>query len=310
MEKSSRRDFVKSSLTTACSLVFRGTASTELLAAAPVGSALPAQNPPSLSIKKGLVFNMLPTTLSVADRYKLARDTGFEVVQAMTEPDQSKAEEIKKAADAANLRIDSVMNMDHWKYPLSSGDPAVVEKSLAGMRTSLHNAKLWGAGTVLLVPAVVNPQTSYREAWTRSQTEIRKLLPLAEELKIVIAIEEVWNKFLLSPLEMAKYIAEFQSPWVKAWFDVGNVVFYGYPQDWIRTLGKTIVDVHLKDFKRKDDGYAWVNLGDGDIDWPAVRQAFADIAYSGSVIVELHAGDQAYLRDVSRRVDLLLLGKP
>jgi len=177
------------------------------------------------------------------------------------------------------------------------------------METSLHNAKLWGSDTVLLVPAVVNSETSYRDAWSRSQREIRKLLPLAEELKVVIAIEEVWNKFLLSPLEMAQYIREFQSPWVKAWFDVGNVVIYGYPQDWIRTLGNSIVKVHLKDFKSKEDGYAWVNLGDGDVDWPAVRQAFSDTGYSGTAIVELDGGDEAYLRDVSRRVDRLLLGR-
>src|SRR5690348_158991 len=145
---------------------------------------------------------------------------------------------MKRAAVAAGIRIDSVMNMDHWKYPLSSSDPGVVEKSLAGMRASLHNAKLWGSEVVLLVPAVVNGQTAYKDAWTRSQTQIRKLLPLAEELKVVIGIEEVWNKFLLSPLEMAKYISEFNSPWIQAWFDVGNVVLYGYPQDWIHTLGK------------------------------------------------------------------------
>jgi len=184
-----------------------------------------------------------------------------------------------------------------------------VEQSLAGMRASLHNAKLWGSDAVLLVPAVVNPQTSYRDAWRRSQKEIRKLLPLAEELKIVIAIEEVWNKFLLSPLEMAAYIKEFQSPWIQAWFDVGNVLLYGYPQDWIRTLGKSIVKVHLKDFKRKPDGYEWVNLGDGDVDWEAVRAAFREIGYSGSAITELKAGDDAYLRDVSRRVDRLVLGR-
>src|SRR5437763_17192667 len=118
------------------------------------------------------------------------------------------------------------MNMDHWKDPLSSSDPAVVEKSLAGMRTSLDNAKLWGSDAVLLGPAVVNPQTSYREAWTRSQKEIRKLLPLAEELKIVIAIAAVCNKFLLSPLEMATYIKEFDSPWIQAWLDVGNEMPY------------------------------------------------------------------------------------
>jgi hexulose-6-phosphate isomerase len=155
---------------------------------------------------------------------------------------------------------------------------------------------------------VLDPKTSYRDAWTRSQREIRKLLPLAEELKVVIAMEEVWNRFLLSPLEMASYIDEFQSPWVKAWFDVGNVVLYGYPQDWIRTLGPRIVKVHLKDFKRNKDSYAWVNLGEGDIDWPAVREAFAAIHYTGSATVELPAGDEGYLRDVSRRVDRLLLG--
>ena len=201
------------------------------------------------------------------------------------------------------------MNMDHWQYPLSSSDPAVVEKSLAGMRTSLHNAKFWGCDAVLLVPAVVNPQTPYRDAWTRSQQQIRKLIPLAEETKAVIAIEEVWNKFLLSPIEMNTYIQEFQSPWIKAWFDVGNVLLYGYPQDWIRTLGKSIVKVHLKDFKRKEGGYAWVNLGDGDVDWPAVRAAFAEIGYVGSVIAELEPGDEAYLRAVSRRIDRLLLDR-
>src|SRR6202007_1643304 len=141
-----------------------------------------------------------PAKLSHAERLKLARDTGFDVVQAPTTPDERVAEEMKKAAADAGIRIDSVMNMDHWQYPLSSSDSAVVEKSLAGMRTSLHNAKLWGSDAGLLVPAVVNPQTSYRDAWTRSQREIRKLIPVAEDLKVVIAIEEVWNKFLLSPL--------------------------------------------------------------------------------------------------------------
>src|SRR6266581_1445343 len=164
----------------------------------------------------------------------------------------------REAAAAVNIRIDSVMNVDHWQYPLSASDPAVVEKSLSGMRTSLRNAKLWGSDAVLLVPAVVNPQTSYRDAWTRSQAQIRKLIPLAAELQVVIAIEEVWNKFLLSPLEMDRYIREFQSPWIRAWFDVGNVLLNGYPQDWIRTLGKNTVKLHVKDFKRKKDGYAWV----------------------------------------------------
>ena len=310
MSNPSRRDFLKSTVSKAFSAGLGVCAGAELFATSTASSAVLATPPPSPSpIKKGLVFDMLPAKLSFAERMKLARDVGFEVVQAPTTPDEHAAEEMKKAADAANIRIDSVMNMDHWKYPLSSSDAAVVEKSLAGMRTSLHNAKLWGSDAVLLVPAVVNPQTSYRDAWSRSQTQIRKLLPLAEELKIVIAIEEVWNKFLLSPLEMAKYIGEFQSPWIQAWFDVGNVVLYGYPQDWIRTLGKGITKVHLKDFKRKKDGFEWVNLGDGDVDWEAVRDAFRETGYSGSAICELDGGDEVYLRDVSRRVDRLVLGQ-
>jgi hexulose-6-phosphate isomerase len=308
MRNSSRREFLRSTVTAASSAGLGACGFADFLAASPATRG-PLAPLPTLPIKKGVLLDMLPAKLSYAQRMKMARDVGFEVIQAPTTPDEHLAEEIKKAADGANMRIDSVMNMDHWKYPLSSSEPAVVEKSLAGMRASLNNAKVWGSDAVLLVPAVVNSQTSYRDAWSRSQKEIRKLLPLAEELKIVIAIEEVWNKFLLSPLEMATYIGEFRTPWIQAWFDVGNVVLYGYPQDWIRALGKSIVKVHLKDFKRKQDGYEWVNLGDGDVDWEAVREAFREIGYTGSATVELQGGDEAYLRDVSRRVDRLVLGR-
>jgi L-ribulose-5-phosphate 3-epimerase len=299
----SRRSFLKISAGAAC--------------AAPLSSLSAAPNPSGATaaggrIKKAVQIYMLPKTLSYADRFKLARDAGFEGVEGQTVTDPKEAEEIKKASEAAQLPIHSVMNMAHWDNPLSSSDPAVVAKSLDGMRTSLHNAKLWGADTVLLVPAVVNAQTTYQEAWTRSQKQIRTLIPLAEELKIVIGIEEVWNKFLLSPLEMPRYVDEFKSPWIRAYFDVGNVVFYGYPQDWIQTLGKRIAKIHLKDFKM---GKGWdpvtarfVNLGEGDIDWPAVRKALADVGYTGWATTELEAGDEAYLRDLSRRVDRLVLG--
>ena len=169
------------------------------------------------------------------------------------------------------------------------------------METSLRNAKVWGAGVVLLVPAVVNPQTSYNDAWTRSQKVIKeRILPLAQELKVVVGIEEVWNKFLLSPVEHARYVDEFASPWVKAYLDVGNMVFYGYPQDWIRTLGPRIVRVHLKDFQvdREKGTFTWKNLGEGDIDWPEVRKAFSEVGYDGWVTTEVDGGDAAYLKDV------------
>jgi L-ribulose-5-phosphate 3-epimerase len=298
MGKSSRREFLRSSVAAAAVIPSSSFLAPELR------SGNPDQ---SLALQKGLVYGMLPKTLSHLDRCKLAKEVGFEIVQAPTTPDEQTAEEMKAAADKAGVRIDSVMNMDHWDYPLSSSDPTVVEISLSGMRASLHNAKLWASDVVLLVPAVVNAQTSYRDAWTRSQHQIRKLIPLASELKVVIGIEEVWNKFLLSPLEMQSYVREFNSPWVKTWFDIGNVLLYGYPQDWIRTLGKSIVKLHVKDFKRERDGYKWVNLGDGDADWPEIRKALREIQYAGSAIVELEGGDEAYLRDVSRRLDRLLL---
>jgi L-ribulose-5-phosphate 3-epimerase len=310
MGSTSRRQFLKSSVTASACAAGIGSGSGRFLLGEQINlAATPHPASAAIPIKKGLVYSMLPSHLSPVDRCQMARDAGFEVVQAPTTPDEHAAEGMKSAAAKANIRIDSVMNMDHWRYPLSSSNPSVVEKSLAGMRTSLHNAKLWGADTVLLVPAVVNPETSYRDAWTRSQDQIRKLIPLAAELEVRIAIEEVWNRFLLSPIEMADYIRDFQSPWIKAWFDVGNVLLYGYPQDWIRTLGKSIVKLHVKDFKRREDGYAWVNLGDGDADWPEVRQALAEIAFSGSAIAELEGGDEAYLRDVSRRMDRLILGR-
>lgn len=312
MNRPSRRQFLKS--TAGVAAVGLGSAAFAGPLAAHLESGFPAATPAagSASLKKGLVFDMLPPKLSVPDRFKMARDTGFDVVQASTTSDERKGEEIRQAAAAANIRIDSVMNMGHWEWPLSSSDPAVVEKSLNAARTSLHNAKLWGSEVVLIVPAVVNAQTSYRDAWIRSQKEIRKLIPLAQEISVTIGIEEVWNRFLLSPLEMAAYIDEFKSPAIQAWFDVGNVVLYGYPQDWIRTLGKRIVKLHVKDFKRTENGYAWVNLGDGDVDWAAVRQALAEINYSGSAIAELEGGDsktEGYFRDIGKRMDRLVLGR-
>jgi hexulose-6-phosphate isomerase len=261
-----------------------------------------------LPIRKAVLFEMLPKSLSIADRFKLARDTGFEATECPTTPDQRTADEIKKASESARLPIHSVMNMAHWKYPLSSADPAVVAESVKGMETSLRNAHFWGAETVLLVPAVVNPQTSYQDAWTRSQQQIRKLIPMAEELKVIIAVEEVWNKFLLSPLEYAKYIDDFRSPWVRSYFDVGNVALTGYPQDWIRTVGPRIAKLHIKDFRFRKMQAEFVPLREGDIDWPEVHKALGEIGYHGTATVELEGGDEAYLREVNRRFELILSG--
>jgi hexulose-6-phosphate isomerase len=161
------------------------------------------------------------------------------------------------------------------------------------------------------VPAVVDATTGYADAWARSVPVIRdQLLPVADGAGVQIGIEEVWNKFLLSPLEFNRYVDEFKSPLVKAYFDVGNVVFYGYPQDWIRTLGRRITRVHLKDFTldRGKGTFEWKNLGEGDIDWVEVRKALADAPNVSWVTTEIDGGDKAYLTDVLARVDRFLAG--
>jgi L-ribulose-5-phosphate 3-epimerase len=262
----------------------------------------------SLPIKKAVLLSMLPKSMSLVDRFKLAKEVGFAQIECPTTPDPKDAEEIKKASEASGLQIHSVMNQAHWKYPLSSPDASDVAESRKGMETSLRNAHLWGAQTVLLVPAVVNPKTSYKDAWTRSVAEIQRLIPLAEQLKVIIAVEEVWNKFLLSPLEFANYVDQFKSPWVRAYFDVGNVVINGYPQDWIRTLGKRIVKLHFKDFKFEKRVAQFVPLREGEIDWKEIHKALAEIGYNGTATVELPGGDEAYLREVNRRFDLILQG--
>jgi L-ribulose-5-phosphate 3-epimerase len=281
----------------------------ELISSVAAAPFLAAAAPARLPIRKAVEYNMLPRTMSVREKFLLAKGVGFEAIELPTTPEPAKAEEMLAASKEAGLPIHSVMNSEHWRSPLSSSDPAVVEKSMEGMRTSLHNAKLWGADTVLLVPAVVNPETSYAQAWERSQRQIRKLLPLAEELKVIIGIEEVWNKFLLSPLEMAHYLDEFQTPWIRAYFDIGNCAITGYPQDWIRTLGKRIVKLHVKDFSFKKRVAEFSPLLEGEIDWKAVYAALAEIGYQSTATVEINGGDSDYLKEVNRRFDKILNGE-
>ena len=254
-------------------------------------------------MRKALQFGMLPKNLSDADKFKLAKECGFEGIEGSPMDDLDAAQKLGRLAREAGVPIHSIV-YGGWGAPFSDPDPKVIEKGLAGMETALRSAKALGADTVLLVPAIVNENVGYGDAYKRSQEHIRKLLPLAEQLGIVIAVENVWNKFLLSPLEFARYVDEFDSPWLKAYFDVGNVILFGYSQDWIRTLGKRIVKIHLKDFKRK--GYQWTNLLEGDVNWKQVRLALEEVGYDGFLTPELSGGDKVYLTDLSERIDRIL----
>ncbi len=257
-------------------------------------------------LRKSLYWGMLPKEMGARDRFRLIKRCGYAGVEVPTIEKEEEAQELKAAAAETGVAIHSIMNSAHWRCPFSSDDPAVIKEGVAGMETSIRNAKDFGADTVLLVPAVVNAETSYRDAYERSQRHIRELLPMAREYDIVIAIENVWNRFLLSPIEFARYVDEFESPYLQAYFDCGNIALYGFPHDWIRTLGRRIVKVHIKGFDTKKREFT--NILDGTIDWKEVRRAFSDIRYSGYIGAELSAGDEVYLKDVSARMDRIIAG--
>lgn len=256
-------------------------------------------------LKKALVLSMIPDNLSYVERFKLAAEVGFEGIEAPPTNDPNEIRKLRAASEASGIPIHSII-YGGWHAPLSSGDPQVIEKGLQDVRAALHCAKELGADTVLLVPAIVNEGTRYHDAYVRSQHNIRKLIPLAQKLGVVIAVENVWNNFLLSPIEFARYVDEFRSPFVKAYFDVGNVVAFGWPEDWIRTLGKRIHRVHLKDFKR--GARQFVNLLDGDVNWREVRKGLDEVGYTGFMTAELGGGDANYLRDVAQRIDRIIAG--
>ncbi len=165
--------------------------------------------------------------------FQLLKEAGFEGVELIS-PNKLDLHEVQGARDKTGLVIHGVSGARHWRDTLSDPDPQVVARGIEAIRQEFADCKAYGGTTVLVVPAVVNKKVHYREAYERSQQNIRKLIPDAEKHGIKIAIEEVWNKFLLSPVEFARYIDEFESPWVGAYFDVGNIVEYGYPEQWIR----------------------------------------------------------------------------
>jgi hexulose-6-phosphate isomerase len=212
---------------------------------------------------------------------------------------------------ATGMEVAGTVDSVHWSKTLSDPDPAVRAQGVAALETALRDANKLGATSVLLVPAVVNAKVSYADAWTRSTAEIRKVLPLATELGVCVSVENVWNHFLLSPLEAARYVDQFESPFVGWHMDVGNIVNYGWPEQWIAVLGKRIRRLHIKDYSRKkrDEQGLWkgfdVELGDGDVGWPATMAALDAVGYEGWASAEVGGGGLERLRDVARRMDAL-----
>lgn len=268
--------------------------------------SVPAAAGSGARLRKAIMWGTLGVKGSVLEKARAAKVAGFEGVEPNGGMDQ---DEMLRALEETGLEAASVCCHTHWAKPLSDPVPANRAAGLEGLRQSLRDAKRYGAESVLLVPAVVNEKVGYAEAWDRSVEEIRKAIPLAEELGVTISIENVWNNFLLSPLEAARYVDEFHSPRVGWHFDIGNVINIGWPEQWIRVLGKRIRRLHLKEFSRAkaDKEGKWAGFGvnflEGSNDWPAIMKALADVGYSGWAIAEQGGGNTPEgLKDLSDRI--------
>ncbi len=260
-------------------------------------------------MKKGICIGSLPGSSAEA-RFTLAKEAGFDGIEIGTLDNDNDRFETKVVAEAHDLEVISVMNSKHWACPLSDADDQIRAESRAGMLDSIATAKAVGAETVLLVPAVVNDKTSYEEAYQRSQAEIRKLIPAAKDNEITIALENVWNKFLLSPIEFCRYVDEFDSETITAYFDVGNIVLYGYPQQWIRSLGKRIAKVHVKGFNATESRFTYL-IEDCTIDWNAVMSALADVGYDDYMTAELPVDQdnpEGRVHSISEDMDRIIAG--
>jgi L-ribulose-5-phosphate 3-epimerase len=249
---------------------------------------------PPRSLKKGIMWGSIGFGQTIMEKFQAAKDAGFDGVEVMSHLDRN---EVLKARDATGLPIPSVCGANHWKFPLSDPDPAIREQGVAALKVSLEDAAAYGADTVLLVPGRVSETVSYDDCWNRSVAEIKKVIPLAINLKVKIALENVWNNFLISPMEAASFVDQFKTTFVGFYFDCGNVLVYGWPEQWIKILGKRLAKVHIKEFSRKiadtqgkSAGFK-VNLQEGDVNWSNVMKALDNIGYSGWTTIEQPGGN-------------------
>ncbi len=245
-------------------------------------------------IRKAVGWGMIDRSLSVEDRFRLAKDVGFAGVEVTRHGKEEDLQAIARASEKVGVPIHGIVN---GTYP--------------DLEAAIDDAEACGATTVLHV-ARTDPEGSYMENYRRSQDLIRRAIPQAEKKKVKILVENVWATFLIEPLTTARYIDELNSPWVKAYFDVGNVLRWGYPQHWIEVLGKRIDKIHIKEYSlkiamREGMGKGFdVPIGQGDINWARVREELKKIGFQDWATAEVPGGDRAKLADISAQMDRVL----
>ncbi len=256
--------------------------------------------------KKGIMWGTIGAKGSVLEKMKAVKAAGFDGVEAMSPMDVA---EVLKARDEVGLEIPSVCGEKHWGKPLSHPDAKVREEGLEALKQTLRDAKAYGAGSILLVPGVVNKDMTFDDCWKRSIEQIRLVIPLAQELGVKISIENVWNDFITTEEQAVKYLDEISSPWVGWHFDCGNIIRYGDPIGWIKALGKRINRVHVKEYSRDRAmraGDVWKGFGvpllEGANNWPGIVKALRETGYEGYLITE----QGGKLEDLSGALDRII----
>ena len=295
-----RRNFIKTTIlaTGAISLPLSG------------NTGCVASTPSATGFKKSIMWGTAKLEGSVADKCKAIKAAGFAGIEPNSHMDRK---EVIDAMKANGLTASSVCCSTHWKKLLSSPDADVRQEGIEGMIVALEDAKAYGTDAVLLVPGRVDESTAYDECWNRSVEGVKKLLPTAEKLKVNICIENVWNNFLLSPMEAANYVDQFKNPYVKFYFDIGNIVNYGWPEQWIRILGDRIGRVHIKEFhkqqaedKGRREGFN-TKLTEGTINWAKVMEELRKSYQGGWLTTEQGASKTLEdLKDLNERFDIIL----
>lgn len=270
------------------------------------------QDSAKVSLKKALVFGMIRDKVSLTDKFKIAREAGFDGIE-LNSPTDFPLSDILQAKKSAGLELPSVINKDHWSKPLSDPDQQIRQQCIDSVIKSMHEVKELGGDTVLVVPGVVNEKVSYEQAYITSQSAIRELIPYAEKTGVQIALENVWNNFILSPVEAKRFIDEINHPLVGWYFDIGNVLRYGWPEHWIHTLKSRIMRLHIKEFSRENmnskglrEGFK-VELLEGDNNWPVVMKAVRNIGHTGGwLTAEVPGGDLMHLKKIAARMDKII----
>jgi hexulose-6-phosphate isomerase len=275
---------------------------------APATTAAPKRKP----IPKAVNLGMCKDGATVLEKFQIIKECGFDGVE-INRPDAIPMEELIAARNATGLPVLGVICTTHWGKPLNHNDPKIREQGARGLELALKESGELGCANVLLVPGVVNEAHSYADCWKRSIEAIRAAVPVAKAAKARIAIENVWNHFIIDPLSALRYLEEINEPeWVGWHFDIGNCVTFGWPEQWITALGARVFNLHFKEYSRKERDKSGpfagfrAELGEGDVKWTRVMEAVDSIPFKGAGILEVGGGNRERLKFLAERTNQLI----